>query len=550
CRVWAYPSGGTLQNTAFLTLKVAPSATTPENEWKTIPLFFPEPGDRDDVSCIVNNTTYARVRITLNDMDCTVLRIYGSTNASARVAIDNVLVTEPLVSALDILSVTLNPGVPLVYSNTTVNVKLGYPAGDPQNIRVFIDYYIDNDNGTNVWGVAQWTQTNSVELVHTGPGAHDYGALVESQKIPTKGKDVDTVFQYRARITYEDGEDNNALRQSLWGSSTNHFRTPDYYEPIDLNAANNAVEAGTYTPYFYVFAVSTNAVYISEFLVAYSLSATTNEYVELMGPVGAPLAGWMLDVVDAEKSAVSDEVVFTHTLKPNAVMGHGTPEGWGFYVLGENDPLGHPVNSAPGVVDQIVVFDHYERVALYWNGGLRLRRAMGAYVDRVCYGAGWIVQAGGPMTERGYVYAGNRDTGDRTYYLDQGMGVWNRAEIYTPGGMNSTALGSALGANLWYTLYDGDENAWVKIAIDIANIRYALNQATITANVSIINEHENPKWGAGWDATVMATTNLTTSSWTSVATTNFTDAGEYIFEIDASAPSGFYYIEAMDNNAE
>ena len=321
-----------------------------------------------------------------------VLRICSDTNGTQRVAIDNVIVTEPVRASIDVLDVSLvsaqsHSRVPLGGEDVGFEVRLGNPRMNPTNIKVEAEYHI----GTNVWGVANWAGNpdGSIRLVQDENDQYLYRSS-SGDLIP--GQPIDAVVQYRVRVTY-DGTFASPVTSVA-------FENPEWYDPIDLNEIY--ADQG-FSPYSFVFSCPTGCVYINEFYPAGNDGYANQEFVEILGPDSASVAGWYLDVIDGgPASADSDSVLRTYVLPSGAKF--GAPEddesGWGFYVIGDTDP------SISNKVD--LIFEDHETANLpRTDAGLRLRRSMGAYVDRVSWGS-TSRPAGDEMVERGYRYAGSR----------------------------------------------------------------------------------------------------------------------------------------------
>ena len=387
------------------------------------------------LSCITNEDfRYFTIEI-CNDTNY-VLRICSDTNDVQRVAIDNVIVTEPVRASIDILSVELIssgefPDIPLAGDPVGFLVKLGNPRMNPTDIHVYADYYI----GTNVWGVANWSANprGHIELRQDEEDRFLYRST-EGDKIP--GLPVDTVVQYRTRVTYTGSFAKDVVDAS--------FSNPPWYEPVDLNSTNYYGNIG-FSPYYFVFSCPTGVVFINEFFPSSTTGNDSSEFIEFIGPANLSLKDWKVDIVDADLSEDEDEILATYTLPENAgfIPPAGSSHGWGFFVVG--DDFTNAVNY---------VFDSPGSRNLPTPGGIRIRRSMGAYVDRVSYG-GSGSHAANAMVNRGYRYAGARSTNsryvNRTYrYIsatdgDEDIFNWDvGSTIRTMGDMNTLEV-----ADLW-----------------------------------------------------------------------------------------------------
>ena len=365
-----------------------------------------------------------------------VLRICSDTNGTQRVAIDNVIVTEPVRASIDVLSITMYPNtIPLGGEDVGFEVQLGNPRMNPTDIHVYADYLI----GTNEWGVANWGEhpDGHIELVQDENDPYLYRSA-PGDMVP--GQPVDSVVQYRIRVTYT-----GTFASPVTSAK---FDNPEWYEPIDLNKVH--VNEG-FSPYYFVFSCPTGCVYINEFYPSGGSSYNNREFIEIIGPAGASMGGWYVDLVDGGTlSREEDNVLQTYELPQEAKFKapEGSTHNWGFYVLGDTD------KSIADKVDY--VFEDPTSQNLKIPGAIRLRRSMGAYVDLVCYGSGGAIEN---LKERGYETAGTRgtygtatrrgfallavtddDTGEEALAFGQ-----TDADTYTVGEMNSVGAAALWG---------------------------------------------------------------------------------------------------------
>ncbi len=393
---WYRAWDATDPNPGRITLQIAPSVNAEESEWITL---TPEGLDRSDEAIYqankaaleslenITDTAFQYFQMEICDYTNYVLRICSSTHGAQRVAIDNVIVTEPVRASIDIGSIEMDPRIPLGHEPVGIEVQLQNPRMNPTNIHVYVDYYI----GTNVWGVANWGADERLyEHMELFPDEEDPYLFRTSEFTKIPGQPVDAVVQYRVRVTYEGRFASPVI--------DTRFENPSWYEPVDLN--KTYADQGE-SPYYFVFSCPTGCVFFNEFYPSDGGNNSDREFVEIMGPQNASLGGWYLDVVDAEESANEDFVMQTIRIRPDAVFGNISTNGWGFYVLGdESDRLEG--------VDQYFPGDPVEDT-LPTSGGLRLRRSMGAYVDRVSWGSG-NGPAKNEMVDRGYTYTINRSS--------------------------------------------------------------------------------------------------------------------------------------------
>ena len=380
-----------------------PAGNAPDSEWESynekLAAYEEQKAQFDNLSSITNGTYQYFTAEICNDTNY-VLRICCDTNGTQRVAIDNVLVTEPVRASIDILSVGMYPNdIPLVNEKVGFKVRLGNPRMNPTDIHVFADYYI----GTNVWGVINWASNpdGAIELVQD---PNDEYLYLSDPGDMIRGLPVDSVVQYRVRVTYT-----GTFASPVVDSS---FDNPKWYEPVDLNKIYGT-EPGTTnivnsSPYYWVFSCPTGVVHINEFYAAVSgrSDTYTNEFVEIIGPKNLSLKGWKLDIVDGgSNSRVEDYVLFTYDYPDDATLvGTDNDNGWGFFVVGD---------TGGGTVSAIVngSWTAPADPNLPVPGAIRLRRSMGAYVELISYGSQNDVCANEMVNDgRGYVWAGARST--------------------------------------------------------------------------------------------------------------------------------------------
>ena len=526
-------------------IKLMVAESTFSTNWTELTLVNPDTGAVMPEDTIykqtlsnITNATYEYFSLETFDKDNRVLRIYAETNSAGRVAIDNIIVTEPVRSSIDILGVTMTPDIPLAGEPVGVNVELGNPRLDPDNIRVFLDYHL----GTNVWGVANWGADpelyKRVELQQSFDDPYIYHTTSTTQ-IPAK--DVDDVVQYRVVVTYT-----GTFPSPIEYSS---FTNPEWYEPVDLNAM---YEDQGFSPYYFVFSCPTGAVFFNEFFNAHNPTHYNREFIEVLGPHNTPIGNWKVDVVDAAFSINVDYVTSTYDLPADARLGGGT-NGWGFYVLGDTDPsiadyvdYFLPDGGNPAAVDPT-------NAAFPSAGGFRLRRSMGAYVDRISYGSTSI--PADQMVERGYTFtvrrapigtAANRSIGlgiDPLTGIDVIWDTYEDGARTTPGRMNSQEHQEYLGEIDPFEDPEMPPGAAAALSLAIVDLQLQSGYYMIHASAVSTNEVTDL---TGW--TGILQTNSTpgvTGGWgdTSVDI-GFTIEGEYVFPYPAGDELMLFRIRA------
>lgn len=519
-----------------LRLMMAPTAES--TNWVEVTLADPV-ADAAYKSALANitNTTYQYVSIEIFDKDNKVLRLYSETNQASRVAVDNVIVTEPVRSSIDILSVTMTPDIPLADDPVHVNVQLGNPRMNPENIRVFLDYHV----GTNQWGMANWgANSNAFQSIELETTTNEYSFATPAGD-PIPAQPVDEVVQYRVVVTYE-----GTFPSPVYFSG---FTNPDWYEPINLN---EQYSASGFSPYYFVFSCPTGAVFFNEFFNAFATDSVTarknQEFIELIGPVNAPLANWRVDVVNATGSSIEDNVQTSYKLPAGSYLQGGT-NGWGFFVLGDTGPaISNLVNyyfpdgGNPATTPVTTA-------VLPQSGGFRLVRSMGAYVDRISYGSSSIAQTN--MVSRGYTFTKTRDVLNPDYGIGLSGSLqtfslgWGYATTISksPGGMNPLEA-MFLGDNPYtFDVPDPEPDPVAALAVEILNIQLASGQVTVTASAWSTNEVTDL---TGWTGVLETNSSPSGTGWGAAVETEtaFTTEGEYPFTIPETDSPVFFRIKA------
>ena len=354
-----------------LTLKAAPSADTPDDQWVLITNLA--------VSAGTSFVYFNNPRI--YDLDNHVLRLYGDTNGTDRVCLDNVLITEPVRASFEIQSVRLDPEQPLVSGPVAVVVDIGRFLMNPQNVRIFLSY----NPSSNVWGVANWwtsgvsSKSQKIELLPVAPGSRTY-RTADDQRIPAAA--VDKVIQFRAWGThYEPAEGGSPENPSKVFQTTNTFTNPEWYFPVDINAL---YEAQGWSPYYIVYSCKPHSVWVNEVNPYYQ---GDNEYIELIGPAQASLDGWRIERINANRDVIDEVCTIQDFTLGNAM------NGWGFFVWGD-----------AGVANVNQVFLATKTGNLPLNAGLHLYRSCGAIEQKIC----WGTNARNALESLGYLYIGQK----------------------------------------------------------------------------------------------------------------------------------------------
>lgn len=388
CRAWT-------NKPAYLRIMAADSASAPSASWVTI------------TNLVITNTDYAYVDLqNLYYPDYKVVRFCTETNAllfanCTRLAMDNVLVAEPIRAGYEITAVSLLPTQPLFSDEVAVQARIGRFLMNPQGIRLFLSYY----DGTSPWGYGHWrgigiapsNGNGCVTVEMESLGSNNLFRTPAGQSIPRRA--TDAVVQFEVWGVYS----NMTGRPIFQG--TNTFANPAWYYPVDLNdPLQNPAAATAWSPYYYVYSCPPGSVWINEFnYVVKGLTENGYEYVELCGHAGIDISNWKLDIIDPNNNFApystatvpGGTTIQDLTYDPYGNPRDGAADGWGFWVWG-----GSWVWPPPDLYG-----NDNQRTLLLGNAGIRLTRSMGAYEERICYGPSDITRE---LESRGYIYVGSK----------------------------------------------------------------------------------------------------------------------------------------------
>jgi hypothetical protein len=381
---------------ATIIIRASPSETNAPSEWVEL------------VSLTnITNTVYWYFTTNFYSRTNKYIRIYSSTNSSQRFAIDNILISEPIGADFNIGNVRTIPAIPIYTNEVRFSATLSGFFLDPNNIEVRAYYRI----GTNEYPWGQWpfTSTNWVPLVMVSNTLYaQYYETPPGYGIPPQP--IDTIVQYVIRCTF-DGT------FSEYASPKYHreFVNPSWYHPVDLNAGQSVTN-----PYYFVYSCLPGEVWINEFNIwdgLYGFSRT-NQYIELCGKASNNINNWKIEILD---TSFNTQAVYSVTNNPVFI---NETNGFGFWVIGSN--------GVPNI-DQILTND------LPDEGGIVLKRSMGAIEHAVCYGD----ELARAMTNHyPFVYAGIDDWYDDLPLALVGSGTnastfsWLNSGMFTPGYIN------------------------------------------------------------------------------------------------------------------
>jgi len=497
-------------------------------------------------------------------------RIYGEIGNGSRVMLDNVIVTEPVRTSIDIGTVTLIPDIPLYTDQVGAQVDLINPRMNPENIHVYLMW----KTGTAPWGRENWEGSPSGNILLTQDPEQKYRFTV-TNAIPSGS--IDSVVQYAVKVVYS-----GTFAEPVY-YGVDDFTNPSWYEPINLNEQFS--ESG-HSPYYYRFSVGTNVVFINEFLpyghsTFWGFQGLGEQYVELIGPENGNVANWKLEHIDVEASAQEDVAMWTNVFKPEAKFttrfksGSLEPKdkGWGFYTLA----CGQVVETNPNFANVGTIFvdevlfpaslykpdyagfaDANNAVALGVPGAMCLKRSMGAYADRIAWGSAVDV---GNLVARGYKQLEARGSGSSNYrkvYMLTDDGDQMNPQLdwkfglttdYSPGYFNP---GEA--ALIWSIDPASEEPSNPpEVAVQIAAIDVGATEATIHFSVASINdtaltEGDGFTWYVETSADVTFSSPVAHEIMDAITAPDSGAESSYVVEISLGEPvadAQFYRIKAV-----
>jgi hypothetical protein len=276
------------------------------------------------------------------------VRLLAVTNGiKERIAIDEFLVVQPIGAEVTLSGLEIEPEQPLATDTVKVRANVADLFLNPVNLELTTWYRV-NSNG------------NFTSLAMQNIGGAEYET---TGSIPAQG--VDDYVEFYVAATF-DGEFSNFTSPVL---ITNR-PSPSWYAPVDLSDEPY--------PAYYVYSVPIGAVWINEF--SYGIgnfgSEETSEYVEIVGPSGANIANWRLEVVKNTGAPTFD-------IATSDTVTNGTPlpyehNGFGFWTVGDSGVAGidQAFSDAPQTGNSHMPND----------GGIRLVRSMGADEYKLSYG--------------------------------------------------------------------------------------------------------------------------------------------------------------------
>lgn len=344
-----------------------------------------------------NKWTYFKIEV--YDTQNKVFRIISDYENCGRVMFDNILITEPVRSSVEVGEVIFVPNdIPLYTDKVGINVRLANYQMDPTDIKVEVSYIASS----NKWGVANWNNNSTPNVVRTWlkQDSEDPTLYVMDEAYYVPKQAIDAVVQYDIRILY-----NGIFASPIYYHTA--FENPKWYYPVDLNKQYaNPEDITSSSPYFFVFSCTTNAVKINEIQPLGEWGTEPSEFIELIGPKHTPIGNWTMDIygADFDGDRISTGPEHIITLPASAAIG-GTPKlasgevdkGWGFYVLGNSGVANRDMWLFPDEDE-----DTGDSSSIYLDGAysstygaIGLKRSMGAYADAIIWGGGTAKSSSG-----------------------------------------------------------------------------------------------------------------------------------------------------------
>ena len=348
-----------------------------------------------------------------------------------RVCIDELAVTEAIYPRFDITSVKLmtvdgETKQPIEGEDIGFEAQLSNVLMEPTNIRVFVTYVL----GTNTWGVMNAPIAITNELAQVDVNNRIYRTTGDYLTNGVPEQEKYNVVQYIVWATYE-GNGPHTVYQTPF--TADHFTTPSWYFPIDLNKvghlATNANKS-SWSPYYIVYDVPPGSVWINELnlneLASVVPQVFRNPYIEIAQPAWMDLVGWQVEIL---KTDFKTRLTIGITNKSGRAILPADASGYGLYVIGPPDseaaiPIWPSTTTYPALSTTTTVHQTVSQIKgdpnsgfnLY-PGGYRLKRPMGMYEHAIAYdwkrettGSGDLFAQNEPPPQTPFKYVG------REYY--------------------------------------------------------------------------------------------------------------------------------------
>lgn len=306
---------------AYLAIDLAEDELLGDDQWFNL------------TNIVVSDTGYVKLSDpTIYQKRYKFLRIRTLENVeNGRLAIDNILITEPSRSSFAIPSVWLEPLQPIV-SNDKVAVfaKIGKEMQKPQGIRLFASYVVGTDN----WGYLNWfnsAKENAIEL-HRIDNSSIF-TTAEGEGLPASP--ANGTIQYVVWGLHDAIPASYEIEDVIF-QGENSFTNPAWYGSVDLN---KTYESSGFSPYYLIYSCPPGSVWVNEISAMRNGTETMEgstpfkEYVELAGVSGTDISGWKINFYANSTTKKNSVTIPQGTTIPNS------GSGIGFYVIGDPGTL-------------------------------------------------------------------------------------------------------------------------------------------------------------------------------------------------------------------
>lgn len=385
---------------------------------------------------------------------------------SGRVALDEVIMTEPMRPGFAIMKVIMYantmdgnpifrphqsryPGQPLANQRVGFDVQIGRLVMTPEDIQVYVSYQTNpHPVPAGAWGADNWltsqdnwwqTRRTGVQTIRLYPDENRRGwysstngmvngSVVTSWLDLRASGNVDDVVQFIAWGDYKQIRDENdepIVQERIQNNDQSHptFTNPEWYNNVDLNVSR---QSEGWSPYYFIYSCPPRSVLMNEFYYYYS-SSTYRQYelLELIGPAGSGIGGWKVEMRNSTGTPENPQGLTLYTLTPaaapkNVLSSRPEQKGWGFYVWG-----------ASGVTPPDRVDVPYTNSSTPNNGTLTLFRSNGVIEQRLAFGG----NASQSMIP-GYTYIGSRNSDNM---LALGLGTAAAETVFLEDDAKTTA---------------------------------------------------------------------------------------------------------------
>jgi hypothetical protein len=323
-------------NSSLIQVVGSTNRLTPQAEWDVLDTVY------------ANSTSYQEYYSAVfhRDLRYVALRVDSQDSSLGRVAVDNILITEPLAADLRLSNLRTDPSVPLYTDEVYVEIEIDDLLLSPTNLELSLHY----KTGTNSWGDYTSTVSYGMNLVEDRGDSFTFRSA-----FPIPQQPIDTVVQYQVSAEFDGYLSSETSPKYYQG-----FVNPDHYWPVDLNR-----DQPLYTPYYFSLSCLPGQVWINEFNITNASSTyPAGQFIELAGWGLAEIGNWRVESLNPDFNTNASYVF------PASTQIGSLTNDFNFYVFGQLDVThrnGDLTNALPA------------------SGGLQLVRSMGAIEQQVSY---------------------------------------------------------------------------------------------------------------------------------------------------------------------